>query len=80
MVDFKHELIDGRPPCAKLGFCLTADLTGNEELAASIRDRTPLDRFAEPKEVAAPAVFLASSAASYLTGATIAVDGGWTAR
>ena len=29
MVDFKHELIDGRPPCAKLGFCLTADLTGN---------------------------------------------------
>ena len=59
---------------------LTANLTGNEELAASIRDRTPLDRFAEPKEVAAPAVFLASSAASYLTGATIAVDGGWTAR
>lgn len=26
---FNHEQIDDRPPCAKLGFCLTADLTGN---------------------------------------------------
>jgi len=30
MVGFKHERVDDRPPCAKLGFCLTADLTGNE--------------------------------------------------
>ncbi|WP_276261146.1 SDR family NAD(P)-dependent oxidoreductase [Haloglomus litoreum] len=59
---------------------LTEDLTENEELAASIRERTPLDRFAEPEEIAAPTVFLASPAANYLTGATIAVDGGWTAR
>lgn len=29
MVEFTHERIDGNPPCAKLGFCLTADLTGN---------------------------------------------------
>lgn len=28
-VDFRHEVIDPDPPCAKLGFCLTADLTGN---------------------------------------------------
>lgn len=26
---FRHEVIDSNPPCAKLGFCLTADLTGN---------------------------------------------------
>jgi hypothetical protein len=29
MVEFTHERIDARPPCAKLGFCLTTDLTGN---------------------------------------------------
>lgn len=74
---------DVRANCLAPGYVatdLTEDLTGNEELAASIRERTPLDRFAEPEEVAGPAVFLASSAASYLTGATLAVDGGWTAR
>ncbi|WP_254822012.1 SDR family NAD(P)-dependent oxidoreductase [Haloglomus halophilum] len=74
---------DVRANCLAPGYVatdLTEDLTGNEELAASIRERTPLDRFADPEEVAGPAVFLASPAASYLTGATISVDGGWTAR
>jgi NAD(P)-dependent dehydrogenase (short-subunit alcohol dehydrogenase family) len=74
---------EARANCLAPGYVatdLTEDLTGNEELAASIRERTPLDRFADPEEIAGPAVFLASAAASYLTGATIAVDGGWTAR
>lgn len=26
---FRHEVIDADPPCGKLGFCLTEDLTGN---------------------------------------------------
>jgi NAD(P)-dependent dehydrogenase (short-subunit alcohol dehydrogenase family) len=38
----------------------------------------PMNRIAEPSEIAAAAVFLASSAASYITGETITIDGGLT--
>jgi len=52
------------------------------ELDAKRRDelerQIPLGRFADPDEVAAVIVFLASPAASYLTGTTIHVDGGLT--
>lgn len=59
---------------------LTETLQENERLRQSILDRTPLDRFAEPMEIAGPIVFLASDAASFITGETFAADGGWTAR
>lgn len=39
----------------------------------------PMKRYAEPEEIARPAVFLATDEASYITGATLAVDGGLTA-
>ncbi|BCF87474.1 MULTISPECIES: SDR family oxidoreductase [Paraburkholderia] len=40
----------------------------------------PLKRFAEPREVAEPVLFLLSDAASMITGVTLPIDGGYTAR
>lgn len=45
----------------------------------SVVDRIPLGRVGSMHEVAGPVVFLASRAASLITGATLAIDGGWTA-
>lgn len=47
--------------------------------ADAIRRRTPLGRMAEPAEIAEVIAFLASPAASYITGATVSADGGWSA-
>jgi 3-oxoacyl-[acyl-carrier protein] reductase len=47
--------------------------------ADEIVSRTPLGRYVEPREIAATVAFLASDEASFITGATIPVDGGWLA-
>jgi len=57
---------------------LVEPVLANPEMLAAIVARTPLGRIAEPREVATVVAFLAMSAASYVTGQCITVDGGMT--
>jgi gluconate 5-dehydrogenase len=54
-----------------------AALTADAQVADWLRKRTALGRWGEPHEVAGAVVFLASPAASYITGHMLAVDGGY---
>ena len=49
-------------------------------LSKQRRDRTMLDRWGESEDLVGAAIFLLSDASSYITGSTIFVDGGWTAK
>ncbi|MFT4464093.1 MAG: 2-dehydro-3-deoxy-D-gluconate 5-dehydrogenase KduD [Sodalis sp. (in: enterobacteria)] len=55
---------------------LRASAARNQEILA----RIPAGRWGEPADVMGPVVFLASAAADYINGYTLAVDGGWLAR
>ncbi len=54
-------------------------LWSNEDLLAQVLARTPVGRIGQPEDMAGIALFLASSASDYTTGAVFALDGGVTA-
>ena len=72
-----------RVNCLCPGFAntaLTAALRENPDLLSRLESLHPMGRLAEPEEIASAALFLASDEASFVTGAALAVDGGYTAQ
>ncbi|PLR41549.1 2-deoxy-D-gluconate 3-dehydrogenase [Chimaeribacter californicus] len=58
----------------------TQQLRDDEDRSKAILDRIPAGRWGAPEDMMGPVVFLASAAADYVNGYTLAVDGGWLAR
>ncbi len=75
--------------CAEFGIRVNAILPGlvqtnltrrhfdNPDALAAFEQRIPMGRPAQPEEIAAPALYLASDDASYVNGASLLVDGAW---
>ncbi|ARF16465.1 3-oxoacyl-ACP reductase [Sporosarcina ureae] len=57
-----------------------ADFEGDGEMAKWVAEETPAGRWAQPSEVASLTLYVASSAADYIHGAVIPIDGGWIAK
>ena len=59
---------------------MTAPMLAKPEFRAFVDDMIPLGRIGKPDDVAAAVIYLASPAANMVTGTSLLVDGGWTAR
>ena len=56
------------------------DVPDMASVEAWVKTVTPMGRFGEPEELAEPILFLASDAASFITGTMLRVDGGWRSK
>lgn len=59
---------------------MTVDILKDEKMAEGMLSQTPLGRFGEPEDIAYLALYLASDESDFMTGQTIAIDGGWTIK
>ena len=59
---------------------MTAGIRDNEEASASALSSIPMRRLGEADELVGALLLLASEAGSYITGSSLIIDGGWTAR
>ena len=67
-----------QPAPADSGFLISRRLDDGSIIRDSMLSEVPMRRFGKPEEIAGVFRFLASSEASFITGQTIVVDGGWT--
>jgi 3-oxoacyl-[acyl-carrier protein] reductase len=70
----KNIMVNALAPLAATA--MTETIRTNEKFAANMMNRIPMKRWAEPSEIAGAFVFMASNAASYITGQVLPVDGG----
>lgn len=59
---------------------MTREMFDDPQFTADVLSRIPLGEIGQPQDVAGAAVFLASDASRLITGTSLLVDGGWTAR
>lgn len=59
---------------------LNTVVMNNPEVNKTFVDNIPLGRWGNPEEIRGAVIFMASDASSFMTGSSIVIDGGWTAR
>ncbi|MBB4660653.1 NAD(P)-dependent dehydrogenase (short-subunit alcohol dehydrogenase family) [Conexibacter arvalis] len=59
---------------------MTSGLRAHDRWSQALLDRIPIGRFGTVEEVVPAVLFLAGDSARYITGTTLSIDGGWTAR